>query len=63
MQKEDRVTSIQEGISKQSVKRLVHETIVDFPLEQSVKKKQMRYLHIVADEDHVSAQFQSKREI
>jgi len=55
------VASIQEGISKQSVKKLVHETIVDFPLEQRMKKKQMKYLHIVADEDHVSAQFQSKK--
>lgn len=43
--------------SKQAVKELVHGTIIDFPEPEAEEKRKLRYLHIVADEDHVSAQF------
>lgn len=43
--------------SKQSVKKLVHETIIEMALPKNQEKKKIRNLHIVADEDHVSAQF------
>lgn len=43
--------------SKQAVKKLVHETVIEFPQEKAKEKKKLRHLHIVADEDHVSAQF------
>lgn len=46
-----------DAASKQAVKRLVHETVVDMPLAERKERKKQRYLHIVADEDHVSAQF------
>jgi hypothetical protein len=46
-----------EGASKQTVKKLVHETDALLPAKPAVEKKKMRYLHIVADEDHVAAQF------
>ena len=45
-----------DSISKQAVKELVHGTIVEFPLEKK-EKKLLRELYIVADEDHVAAQF------
>ena len=46
-----------DAASKQAVKRLVHETVVEMPMPERKEKKKQRYLHIVADEDHVSAQF------
>ena len=49
--------SITEEISKQAVKELVHGTIIEMPIAKPKEKKKMRYLHIVADEDHVSSQF------
>ena len=47
-----------ESASKQTVKRLVHETILEMPQETPKEKRKVRYLHIIADEDHVAAQFQ-----
>lgn len=49
--------SMTEAASKQTVKKLVHETVVEIPLKPPVEKKKLRHLHIVADEDHVAAQF------
>jgi len=46
-----------DAASKQAVERLVHETVVEIPLPEREEKKKQRYLHIVADEDHVLAQF------
>ena len=49
--------SLTDSISKETVKELVHETKVEMPEEKPTTKKHLRYLHIVADEDHASAQF------
>lgn len=43
--------------SKETIKKLVHETEVDMPLPEPKERKKIRCLHIVADEDHVAAQF------
>lgn len=43
--------------SKQAVKRLVHNTIIEMPLPKEKEKRKVKKLYIVADEDHVSAQF------
>lgn len=48
-------------VSKQTVKRLVHETEALLPLEPPAEKKRLEYLHIVADEDHVAAQFWNQK--
>jgi len=50
-----------DAASKQAVKRLVHNTVIDFPLKEPAKKKEPNTLYIVADEDHVSAQFWNKK--
>ena len=50
-----------DAASKQAVKDLVHGTDIDFPEPERKEKKKLRYLHIVADEDHVSAQFWNKK--
>lgn len=52
-----KAASHKESISKETVKELVHDTIVKMPEEARQNKKKCRYLHIVADEDHVAAQF------
>lgn len=52
-----RAVSYTDSISKEAVKELVHDTIVEMPLKEKVPKKKLKHLHIVADEDHVSAQF------
>ena len=52
-----RAASRAESISKETVKKLVHKTEVEMPEKESSQKKSVRYLHIVADEDHVAAQF------
>lgn len=49
-----------ETLSKQTVKNLVHKTVIDFPLQKTNEKKKIKNLHIVADEDHVAAQFFNK---
>jgi hypothetical protein len=56
-EKGGKAASPTDAASKQSVKKLVHETIIEFPQVEAKEKKKMRHLHIVADEDHVSAQF------
>jgi hypothetical protein len=56
-----RKASLTEEISKQAVKDLVHGTIVEMPIKEPKDKKRAKYLHIVADEDHVSAQFQEEK--
>ena len=52
-----RRASPEDAISKQAVKELVHGTEIEMPVVEAAEKKKRRYLHIVADEDHVSAQF------
>lgn len=42
-------------VSKQTVKRLVHDTEAQLPVAPPAEKKRLEYLHIVADEDHVAA--------
>lgn len=51
--------SIDEEIvaSKETIKKLVHETEVDMPHPEPMEKKKIKCLHIIADEDHVAAQF------
>ena len=53
--------SIADGTSKQAVKELIHTIKIESPHKELIKKKKMKHLHIVADEDHVSAQFWEKR--
>ena len=48
-------------ISKQAMKKLVHETKVDIPIKELEVKKKIKWLHIVADEDHASAQFWNEK--
>ena len=50
-----------DAASKQTVKELVHETIIEFPESEPAEKKKLKNLHIVADEDHVAAQFWKKK--
>lgn len=50
-----------DAASKQAVKELVHETIIEFPESEPIEKKKLKTLHIVADEDHVAAQFWKKK--
>jgi hypothetical protein len=60
-QKGGRAASPYDAASKQAVKRLVHGTIIDFPMPEPKEKKKFDTLYIVADEDHVAAQFISKK--
>lgn len=53
--------SIVDNTSKQAVKELIHGLEIKPISEELVEKKKIRYLHIVADEDHSSAQFWDKR--
>lgn len=48
-------------VSKETVKDIVHGLVVDFPVKEAVEKKKLKHLHIVADEDHVAAQFWEKK--
>jgi len=52
-----RRASPEDAVSKQAVKELVHGTEIKIPVKESTFKKKQKYLHIVADEDHVAAQF------
>ena len=47
----------EDNITKQTVKKLIHGINVEMPEEIPSKKKQIKNLHIQADEDHVSLQF------
>ncbi len=60
-EKGGKAASPTDSASKQAVKKLVHEIDVDFPQDEVKEKKKMRHLHIVADEDHVAAQFWNKK--
>ena len=53
--------SFTDEISKQTVKDLVHRTVVEMPTKEVETKKRVKYFHIVADEDHVAAQFQEEK--
>ena len=53
--------SFTDEISKQTVKDLVHGTIVEMPVKEAETKKKVKNLHIVADEDHVAAQFHEEK--
>ena len=52
-----RRASPEDAASKQAVKELIHKTEIKMPVKEAAEKKKRKYLHIVADEDHVSAQF------
>lgn len=56
-----KAASPMDAASKQAVKELVHETIIEFPEPEPTEKKKLKTLHIVADEDHVAAQFWKKK--
>lgn len=56
-----KVSVTDDEISKQAVKELVHGLKIDMPLSKPNKRKKLRQLHIVADEDHVAAQFWNKK--
>lgn len=53
--------SLMDQVSKQTVKNLVHETVIEMPIREREEKKKIRYLHIEADEDHVAAQFYERK--
>ena len=50
-----------EVASKQAVKELVHGMVMEYPKPEPAEKKRLKNLHIVADEDHVAAQFWKKK--
>lgn len=56
-----KAASLYDNASKYTVKRLVHSMDIDMPLPENKNKKKQKYLYIVADEDHVSAQFWNKK--
>lgn len=54
--------SLTDQVSKQTVKNLVHSLPEKMPLlETPMEKKKYKTLHLVADEDHVAAQFMVKK--
>lgn len=56
-----RCASITDSVSKETVKKILHGLEVELPAKPIEKKKQVKKLYINADEDHVSAQFWTKR--
>lgn len=52
-----KAASPKDAASKQTVLELLHKTEIEIPEVERKDKKKFRTLHIVADEDHVSAQF------
>lgn len=60
-QKGGKHASVSDEVSKETVKRLVHNTVMEMPLKEPMKKKKVKHLHIEADEDHVAAQFYEKK--
>ena len=60
-QKGGKHASVSDWVSKETVKELVHNTVVEMPKKESEEKKKVRHLHIEADEDHVAAQFYEKK--
>lgn len=55
--KAGRKVNLTDQVSKEAVKDIVHGLVVDVPEKERAEKKKLKYLHIVADEDHVAAQF------
>ncbi len=53
--------NLTDRVSKETVKDIVHGLTVDFPVKEQSEKKKLKHLHIVADEDHVAAQFWEKK--
>lgn len=56
-----RMASPKDKATKQAVKEWVHGLDFSGPIVEQKEKKQVRYLHIVADEDHVAAQFWKRK--
>jgi len=54
-------TSLTTEVSKQTVKNKIHQLKFPKNEEQPEKKKEVDYLYIEADEDHVSLQFREKK--
>ena len=54
-------TSLMSGVSKQTVKNKVHRLKFPENEEKPEKKKNVEYLYLEADEDHVSLQFHGKK--
>jgi len=54
-------SSVETGVSKQTVKNKLH--VLKFPenTEKPEHKKEVEYLYVEADEDHVSLQFREKK--
>jgi hypothetical protein len=59
--KGDFMTSMTDHVSKQTAKNKIHALRFEEEEELIEKKKQVKILHINADEDHVSAQFWEKK--
>lgn len=55
--KAGRNVNLTDQVSKEAVKDIVHGLVVEFPVKEKEEKKKFKHLHIVADEDHVAAQF------
>lgn len=53
--------NLTDTVSKETVKDIIHGLVVDFPQKALKEKKKLKTLHIVADEDHVAAQFWNKK--
>ena len=56
-----RAASPKDKATKQAVKEWVHGLDFSEPPEEQKEKKKLPYLHIVADEDHVAAQFHQRK--
>ena len=54
-------SSLESSVSKQTVKNKVHALRFPKNTEKPEKKKEVEYLYIEADEDHVSLQFREKK--
>lgn len=54
-------TSLMSGVSKQTVKNKIHRLKFPENEEKPEKKKEVEYLYLEADEDHVSLQFHEKK--
>lgn len=53
--------SLLDGVTKQTVKRLIHNLEIPKTMPVVQKKREVEYLYIDADEDHVSLQFHEKK--
>lgn len=58
--KSGNVVSISESVSKQTVKNKIHE-LKFIPEQENELKREVEYLYIDADEDHVSLQFEERK--